>query len=201
MEENKPLETDAPEEENLDELFEESPEETPEKEAGEKDVQPAEDDFLTKVEKITGRKFKDEEDLKKHYKNLVFYVGKKKEEVTPKAETSTPVQNDELREVSEKLKKIEFLGDIPEAKAHFEKYVKPLADGQGVSYAEAWESIKPLVDAGEAQDKEKNIGVSSKNRIAPMGNPALKKLREAAKTNPSMGESLVAELLKSKQLE
>jgi len=205
MEENKPLETDAPEEEkdeSLDELFEESPEETPKEEAGEEDVQPAEDDFLTKVEKITGRKFKDEEDLEKHYKNLTSYVGKKKEEVTPEAETLPKApQSEGIAELNEKLTKIEFLGDTPEAKSHFEKFVKPIADGDGVSYAEAWETIKPLIAAGEAQDKEKDIGVSSKNRTAPIGNPEVKRLTKAARANPSLGEELVAELQKAKQLD
>lgn len=205
MEDNKPLETDAPQpqDENLDELFEETPEETPEEseespeEAGKKDVEPAtKEDFLDTVKKVTGREFKSPEDFEKHYKNLASFVGKKQED-KPAVKSEVKPSAD-LSDINQKILKMEFLGETPDAKSHFETFVKPLADGQGISYAEAWEKIKPLVDAGEAQKTEKEIGVNSKNRIAPPTNSQLKKLEETAKTGSQEAqEAYIAEKFKA----
>ena len=52
------------------------------------DGEPKNSDFLAKAKEITGREFKDEDDFKKHYKNLSSFVGKK---IEPKERFFAPI--------------------------------------------------------------------------------------------------------------
>ena len=185
MEENKPSEADAEETPQIDTLSEEELEEEfgeedqEESKAGEENVPSSEkseetqekDIFLTKeeAEKLVGREIKDKEDFSKHYTNLKRFVGKKE-----------PVKEDNS-EVMEKLNRIEFLGDNPDAKEYYEDLIKPLADGKGLSLEEAYKSISPYIEATKAKNKEKNIGVESKNRINPARNKKVQALAQKAR--------------------
>ena len=197
-EENKPFESDTDAEETLDDLFKEDQESTTEEVGSDKDVD-ATKEFLTKVSKISGREFGTIEEYEKHYKNLSSYVGKKVVESGDQPQKSTPnrkVENDSLKEVLESNRKIEFFLDNPDAKKHFAEYVKPLADGSGISYVEAWEKVKPLIQSSEEQEKEKEIGVNSKSRIQTVDTSKLKSLaQEARGGNAAAQEALVAKML------
>ncbi len=189
MEENKPSEADAEETPQIDTLSEEElqeefgEEEQEESKAGEENVPSSQEEpeetqekdiFLTKeeAEKLVGREIKDKEDFSKHYTNLKGFVGKKKEPVE--------VSNDSS-EVMEKLNRIEFLGDNPDAKEYYEDLIKPLADGKGLSLEEAYKSVSPYIEATKAKNKEKNIGVESKNRINPARNKKIQALAQKAR--------------------
>lgn len=178
MEENKPQETDSEEtsSETLDEILAESEENTTE---GDGDVQDAKGDFITRedLESVAGRKFESKEEFAKHYKNLASYVGKK---VEPKVERAKPDKSN--AELIEKITKIEFLSDHPEAKSFYDEYIRPMANGQGVTLKEAYEKVKPLIDASESQKKEKEIGVESNNRIQSADFQKTKKLSSEART-------------------
>jgi len=196
--ENKPLDTDVEEttDETLDEIFDETSEE---ESKGVEDVKPTPDapstpSFQEKLEEVSGRKFKDEEDAVKHYQNLSSYVGKKEKPKQPESEN-------ELVEIKATVQKIQFLNEVPEAKSHFDGLVVPLAVGKNISLKEAWESVQLLVKASEEKDSQKDTGVSSKNRIAPLDNPKLKKFTsEAREGSPAAKTALIEELLKSGQL-
>lgn len=186
---NKPLDSDA---EFLQEFEIEQPEEKQEK----KDVDDTKE-FLTKVSAISGREFKTIEEYEKHYKNLASFVGKKIEpEKVEQPQTPDKKDDGGIALVSENLKKIEFFMENPEAKKHFDEYVKPLADGSGISYKDAWAKVQPLVQSSEEQENEKEIGVNSKNRIMPVDNSKLNELAQKARTgNAKAQEDLVAKML------
>ena len=116
---NKPLETDDPEESQED-LFEEPSEETPQ-EPGAEDVG-GKSDFTLKLEEISGRTFKDDADAEKHYKNLSSFVGKKEVKVAAK-----PPKPAELEELFNKVSGLEqavterdFVYEKPESKDHLD---------------------------------------------------------------------------------
>lgn len=189
MEENKPLESDSEEtlENDFDELFEEqeSNDSPPESKEGEKDVQPT-DQLLSTLKEVAGREFDSLEDFKKHYSNLKSYVGKK---VEPEQKTSPT--DSTLTEILKNQQKIEFFMETPDAKEHFNDFVKPLAEGSGISYQEAWMKVQPMIQVSKEKEQEK-IGVDSKTRIKPINNPELKKLEELARTgNPSAQEEYI----------
>jgi len=194
---NKPLESDT-DDEILDDDFEleEDKEQQDETSVGAtKDVD-ATQEFLTKVSEIAGRKFETIEDYEKHYKNLSSFVGKKVEPAVSARKPAPRKSEDMSRETTEKLDKIEFLMESPEAKAHFEEYIKPLAEGSGVSLAQAWEKVKPLVLSREEQEKEREIGVSSRNRVKPVDNSKIKGLIDQARSgNAAAQEAMVTEML------
>ena len=136
-EENKPSVTDS-NEEDIDQLFEEESQEGNDQPVeGEKDVSEPVDEqkvFLEKFKEITGREFKDIDDASKHYKNLASFVGKKKEEPQEEPEVKEEgVKEDGLSDIKESIQRMEFLGENPDAKKHFESHVKPFAEGKGLS--------------------------------------------------------------------
>lgn len=187
--ENKPLESDA-------EFLEEFEQEDPQEKQEEKDVDGTKE-FLTKVSAISGREFKTIEEYEKHYKNLASFVGKKIEpEKEAQLKAPDKKETEGITQILANQKKIEFFMEVPEAKKHFDEFVKPLADGSGLTYAEAWERVRPLIQVSEEQEKEKEIGVNSKNRIQPIANSELKELvAEARKGSASAQEQLVAKML------
>lgn len=188
MEENKPLESDTDETlGEIEDLFNESEsnESEPESKVGEKDVQPT--DILKQLKQITGREFSSVEDFNKHYSNLKSFVGKKVE-----PEQKTPQQEDsKLIQILKNQEKIEFFMEKPEAKEYFNEFVKPLAEGSGVSYQEAWSKVQPMIQVSKEKEQEK-IGIDSKSRIKPINNPELKKLEELARRgNPNAQEEYI----------
>ena len=137
-------------------------------------------DFLSKAKEITGREFKDEEDFKKHYKNLSSFVGKK---VAPK-ETKV-VKTDSDTRVAE----LEFKVDHPELKEHFD-VIKMVARERGKSYSEVVSDpmVKELLDV--RQSKKGESVIHSNNKISS-SNPTLTKLKQ----NVSSEEGLKAYLM------
>lgn len=185
-EENKPLESDV----DVDLDFEEIEQET---ETGGKDVDTTKE-FLTKVSSIAGREFKSVEEYEKHYKNLSSFVGKKVEPVV-KTEQA-PKKSDAMEQILKNQEKIEFFMEKPEAKTYFTEFVKPLADGSGISLQEAWDKVQPLIQSRIEQEKEKETGVNSKNRIKTFDNSEVKKLAEKARMgNSTDQEAFVAKAL------
>lgn len=135
-------------------------------------------DFLAKAKEITGREFKDEEDFKKHYKNLSSFVGKK---VAPK-EAPKAVATDRVAE-------LEFKVDHPELKEHFD-VIKMVARERGKSYSEVVEDpmVKELLDY--RQSKKGESVIHSNNKISS-SNPTITKLKQ----NVSSEEGLTAYLM------
>jgi len=133
-------------------------------------------DVIAKLKEITGRDFKDEEDFKKHYKNLSSFVGKK---VAPKVEQKG--SNDRVAE-------LEFKVDHPEYKDNFD-VVKMVAKERGVSYNEAINDplVKEIV--GARQSKKGESIIHSNNKISS-SNSSITKL----KANVSTEEGLTAYL-------
>jgi hypothetical protein len=197
--ENKPLESDSSTDdtfENLDDIFEEaSGEESSE------DVATAPKSLtVEQLQTLTGRKdITSIEAFEKHYTNLKSFVGKKTEPKTVPEPKQTQEVPSEFRQILENQQKIEFLMDTPEAKTHFEEYVKPYAKGQDISYAQAWEKIQPLISGSEAKEREKQVGINSKNRVAPIDNTKLKSLEDNARSgSPDAQEAYIAALLGKK---
>lgn len=135
-------------------------------------------DFLAKAKEITGREFKDEEDFKKHYKNLSSYVGKK---VAPK-EAPKAVATDRVAE-------LEFKVDHPEYKEHFD-VIKMVARERGKSYEEVLSDpiVKELLEVRQSKKGESII--HSNNKISS-SNPTITKLKQ----NVSSEEGLTAYLM------
>lgn len=191
MEENKPQEADSTDtvSETLDEIYTESEQQEVE---GERDVQDAKNEFISKeeLESIVGRKVENKEDFAKHYKNLASYVGKK---VEPKVET--PKRDSSNAQIIEKLNRIDFVGDHPEAKEYYEEFILPMSKGQGISLEEAYQKVKPFIEASESQKKEKEIGVESKNRIQSADFQKTNKLVSQARTgDPRAKDDFVREV-------
>jgi hypothetical protein len=186
---NKPLETDDPEE-AIEDLFE-TPEATPQ-EPGAEDVGDK-TDFTLKLEELSGRTFKDDADAEKHYKNLSSFVGKKE------TKAPTPAKA-ELSELMEKVSGLEqtvterdFVYEKPEAKDHLD-LVRSVAKADGVSLAEAWEKTKDYVGAVEASKKEKTV-VESKNRLTAPQQKEVASLVEKSRT-VGLNENEQIELVK-----
>lgn len=137
----------------------------------------SESDFLTKAKEITGRDFKDEEDFKKHYKNLSSFVGKK---VTQKVEPKGS---------SDRVAELEFKVDHPEYKEHFD-IIKMVSKEKGLSYNDAISDpmVKELVEV--RQSKKGESVIHSNNKISS-SNPNLTKLKQ----NVSSEEGLKAYLM------
>ncbi len=186
---NKPLETDDPEESQED-LFEEPSEETPQ-EPGAEDVG-GKSDFTTRLEELSGRTFKDDADAEKHYENLKNFVGKK--DTPPK-----PAKAD-LSELMSKVSGLEqtvterdFVYEKPEAKDHLD-LIRSVAKGEGLTLAQAWEKTKDYVGAAEASKKEKTV-VESKNRLSAPQQKEIQALTEKAR-NEGLNESEQIDLVK-----
>lgn len=197
MEVNKPSESDAQETPQVDTMSEEEFKEEfsdgieEESKAGDENVLGNQEEdsqesqgktdniFLTKeeLERLVGREVKDKNDFEKHYTNLKSFVGKKEEKVEEKPQPKKSQGN----EVMEKLNRIEFFGENPEAKKYFDDFIKPMADGKGISLEEAYSQVKPYIQATEAQEKEKEIGVESRNRLEPAMDKKLAALANKAR--------------------
>ena len=196
--ENKPLDTDI--DDAIDETLDSVDESQDSELVGKEDVTPTPDvpDFKEKLEEISGREFKDEDDAIKHYKNLASHVGKPKVESAPAAQ---PESDNELSAIKDTVAKIQFLSENPKAKTYLEDLIVPMSIGKKLSLQEAWKAVQPLVQASEEQDKQKDIGVSSKNRTVPLENPAIQDLTKNAKQgSPAAREALIEQLIKDGQL-
>lgn len=136
-------------------------------------------DFLAKAKEITGREFKDEEDFKKHYKNLSSFVGKK---VEAKPVVKAKAEDDRVAE-------LEFKVDHPELKENFD-VIKMVARERGKSYSEVVSDplVKELLDY--RQSKKGESVIHSNNKISS-SNPTLTKLKQ----NVSSEEGLAAYLM------
>ena len=131
-------------------------------------------DFLAKAKEITGRDFKDEEDFKKHYKNLSSFVGKKTAP-TPK------VNNDRVAE-------LEFKVDHPELKDNFD-VIKMVARERGKSYNDVVDDplVKELVEV--RQNRKGESIIHSNNKISSSNSNSAK-----LKANVHTEEGLAAYL-------
>lgn len=185
MEEDDKLEVADPaleerEDENLEDLFNEDAE-------GEPNVAPAEEEkpiealSLDELNVLAGRSgnqaFTSKDDFFKHYKSLSNLVG------DPSARAREPrvekpkksVQTDEVSELKKEVQRIQatlvqkdFLSEVPDATPHL-KLIEAVAAKDGISLKEAWEqSVKPLAQAASSYQKEREVGVNSRNRINPM---------------------------------
>ena len=139
------------------------------------EIQNSENDFLKKAKEITGREFKDEEDFKKHYKNLSSFVGKK---VEPKAK---PVASDRVAE-------LEFKVDHPEYKEHFD-VIKMVSKEKGLTYNDAINDpmVKELIEV--RQSKKGESVIHSNNKISS-SNANVAKLKANVNTEEGLAEYL-----------
>ncbi len=154
--------------------------ETNETDTSDEDGENQDSDFLSKAKEITGREFKDEEDFKKHYKNLSSFVGKKVEAKTVKP---AKAENDRVAE-------LEFKVDHPELKEHFD-VIKMVARERGKSYSEVVSDplVKELLDV--RQSKKGESVIHSNNKISS-SNPNLTKLKQNANTKEGLAAYLMA---------
>jgi hypothetical protein len=136
--------------------------------------------FLAKAKEITGRDFKDEEDFKKHYKNLSSYVGKK---VEAKVVKPAKAENDRVAE-------LEFKVDHPELKEHFD-VIKMVARERGKSYNDVVDDplVKELLEV--RQSKKGESVIHSNNKISS-DNSALTKLKKNVNTEDGLAAYLLA---------
>ena len=142
----------------------------------------ANSDFLAKAKEITGREFKDEEDFKKHYKNLSSYVGKK---VEAKAVKPAKAESDRVAE-------LEFKVDNPEYKEHFD-VIKMVAAQKGISYNDAVSDpmVKEIVEVRKSKKGESVI--HSNNKISS-SNSSIAKLKAGVTTEEGLAAYLRATL-------
>jgi hypothetical protein len=175
---------------------------------------------LKKLSEITGREFKDEEDFKKHYKELASFVGKNPKELAEKAKaydeekgkTEKKLEqaqkdgssNEEIQVLKDKVEEMELLKDSPEA-SKILNTIRSVSKSRGVSLKEAYESdLKDLLlsklDAEKRSQEEQNSSVESKARISSSKAKRLGSLVEEIKTSNSdeAKEALVKEFLSEK---
>ena len=188
---NKPLETDDPEE-STEDLFEEPSEETPQ-EPGAEDVG-GKSDFTLKLEEISGRTFKDDADAEKHYKNLSSFVGKKEAKAPNPAKPELEELMTKVSGLEQAVTERDFVYEKPEAKDHLD-LVRSVAKADGLSFPDAWEKVKEYVGAVEASKKEKTV-VDSKNRPNVPQTKEFQSLAAKARTE-GLNEREQGELLKA----
>ena len=135
-------------------------------------------DVIAKLKEITGRDFKDEEDFKKHYKNLSSFVGKK---VEPKRLPA----NDRVEE-------LEFKVDHPEYKDNFD-VIKMVSKHKGVSYNDAISDpmVKEILEV--RQSKKGESVIHSNNKISS-SSASINKLKANVNTEEGLTEYLKATL-------
>jgi hypothetical protein len=189
-------------------------------EGGEKDVQDgldkSQESVLEKLSEITGREFKDEEDFKKHYKELSSFVGKNPKELEEKAKLYDTLKeskqkletaetggasNEEISALREKIEEMELLQDNPDT-AKILGTIKSVAKAEGVSLKEAYNSkLKDLfqskLDAERREQEERNSSVESKSRISSSKATKIASLADQVKQTDSdeAKEALVKEFL------
>ena len=142
------------------------------------DVTNQNSDFLAKAKEITGRDFKDEEDFKKHYKNLSSFVGKKTAP-TPKVNT-------------DRVAELEFKVDHPELKENFD-VIKMVSRERGKSYEEVLSDpmVKELLEI--RQNKKGESVIHSNNKISS-SNSSTAKLKANVNTEEGLAAYLQATL-------
>ena len=141
------------------------------------------DDFLSKAKEITGREFKDEEDFKKHYKNLSSFVGKKVAQKEVPKETKV--------DSSDRVSELEFKVDHPELKEHFD-VIKMVAKEKGISYNDAVSdaTVKEIVEL--RQSKKGESVIHSNNKISS-SSPDIAKLKQNVNTTEGLAAYLKAQ--------
>ena len=156
--------------------------ETNETDTSDEDGENQDSDFLSKAKEITGREFKDEEDFKKHYKNLSSFVGKKVE-----AKTVKPVKAE-----NDRVAELEFKVDHPELKEHFD-VIKMVARERGKSYSEVVSDplVKELLEV--RQSKKGESVIHSNNKISS-SNSSIAKLKAGVTTEEGLAAYLRATL-------
>jgi hypothetical protein len=187
---NKPLETDDPEE-SVEDLFEEPSEETPQ-EPGVEDVGGL---TLEELNKVSGREFKSKEEYLKHYENLKNFVGKRQE--TPKSEVKPKDDGGVLEKLSsleQRVSERDFIYETPDAKEHLD-LVRSVSKADGIPMQEAWGKVKDYVGAFEASKKEKTV-VESKNRPNAPQTKEFQALAEKARTT-GLNENEQSAMLKA----
>jgi hypothetical protein len=187
---------------------------------GEKDVQDGLDEsqesVLTKLSEITGREFKDEEDFKKHYKELSSFVGKNPKELEEKARLYDDLKeskqkleaaetggssSQEINLLREKIEEMELLQDNPDT-SKILGTIKSVAKAEGLSLKDAYNSkLKDLfqskLDAERREQEERNSSVESKSRISSSKATKIASLADQVKATDSdeAKEALVREFL------
>jgi len=190
---------------------------------GEKDVQDdldqsdSQETVLQKLSEITGREFKDEEDFKKHYKELSSFVGKNPKQLEEKAklydeqisnsknrleEAQTGgASSEEIQSLKNKIEEMELLREYPDAYKILNT-IRSVASSQQVSLKEAFESdLKDLfqskLEAERRDEEERNSSVDSKSRISSSKASKLASLAEQVKATDTdeAKEALVREFL------
>ena len=149
----------------------------------EQDGESNSDDFLSKAKEITGREFKDEEDFKKHYKNLSSFVGKKvAQKEVPKETKVAP---------SDRVSELEFKVDHPELKEHLD-VIKMVAKEKGISYNDAVSdaTVKEIVEL--RQSKKGESVIHSNNKISS-SSPDIAKLKQNVNTTEGLAAYLKAQ--------
>lgn len=191
-EEIKPVETDSDEESSdLSDLFEEG--ET-------NDESTSGVITLKEFEDLSGRKFKNIDDAKRHYQNLKEFVGKanqSKEAPVEKKDSSIDSVLAEMKELKAQVVERDFILDNPKAKGSL-NLVRKVAKADGISLSEAWEQVKDLAVSAEEYKKGRDVGVNSKTRINPIVSEKNKEMVELAKRGDiNAGDALVEQHLKA----
>ncbi len=165
---------------------------------------------IKKINEITGRNFKDAEDFKKHYDNLVSFSGTEEaKEIRAKAKAYEDIQkeagkvdgeldiNDRISALQNSYEKSEFLRKNPEAEEHL-SLVEAAADHNKCSYKEAWDKyVKDYGVLKTEKDKEKSVSIESNSKVAPEKTRKIAELAEIVRKtdNTSAKEALVKEAL------
>ena len=190
---------------------------------GEKDVQDdldqsdSQETVLQKLSEITGREFKDEEDFKKHYKELSSFVGKNPKQLEEKAKLydeqisnskdklegaqTGGASSEEIQSLKNKIEEMELLREYPDAYKILNT-IRSVASSQQVSLKGAFESdLKDLfqskLEAERRDEEERNSSVDSKSRISSSKASKLASLAEQVKATDTdeAKEALVREFL------
>jgi len=157
----------------------------------EQDGESNSDDFLSKAKEITGREFKDEEDFKKHYKNLSSFVGKKVAQKEAQKETPKETKVDSKEAPSDRVSELEFKVDHPELKEHLD-VIKMVAKEKGISYNDAVSDamVKEIVEV--RQSKKGESVIHSNNKISS-SSPDIAKLKQNVNTTEGLAAYLKAQ--------
>jgi hypothetical protein len=157
----------------------------------EQDGESNSDDFLSKAKEITGREFKDEEDFKKHYKNLSSFVGKKVAQKEAQKETPKETKVDSKEAPSDRVSELEFKVDHPELKEHFD-VIKMVSKEKGISYNDAVSdaTVKEIVEL--RQSKKGESVIHSNNKISS-SSPDIAKLKQNVNTTEGLAAYLKAQ--------
>lgn len=172
---------------------------------------------INKLSEITGRKFKDEDDFQRHYKELSSFVGENPKELKEKARlydeqinsSKTKLKeiqksgssNEEITKLKNKIEEMELLKDYPDASKILDT-IRAVAKSKETDLKSAFESdlqelLKSKLDVERRQEEERNSSVESKNRISSTKSSKLASLAEEYKRSPSdvLEQEIVKEFL------